>query len=62
MTRGVAFFHSSLLPGLLEDAARKFRRFAAMDPASAAALKESIYAFYEAYEGKKPSFADHKHK
>lgn len=26
------------------------------DPASAAALKKSIYAFYEAYEGKKPNF------
>ena len=27
-----------------------------VDPASAKALQQSIYAFYEAYEGKKPNF------
>lgn len=27
-----------------------------VDPASAMALKKSIFAFYEAYEGKKPNF------
>ncbi|MEO9590705.1 superoxide dismutase [Ni], partial [Rhodopirellula bahusiensis] len=30
------------------------------DPATAKALEESIFAFYEAYEGKKPDF-DHEH-